>query len=164
MHVPWRSAPTARSSSVPGRRATFMRLRPARSKPEQKAGCHRAGLNMPNGVAFRDGALYVAEVNRLLRYDDIESRLNAPPQAAVVNANFPSDKTHGWKFIAFGPDGWLYVPVGAPCNICEPDPNRYANLQRMRVDGGATGSFRPRYSQYRRVRLAPANQTALVHR
>lgn len=99
------------------------------------------GLNMPNGVAFRDGALYVAEVNRVLRYDDIESRLNAPPQPAVINANFPSDNSHGWKFIAFGPDGWLYVPVGAPCNICEPDSNRYANLQRMRVDGGAPEVF-----------------------
>jgi glucose/arabinose dehydrogenase len=99
------------------------------------------GLNMPNGVAFRDGALYVAEVNRVLRYDDIESRLNPPPQPAVINGNFPSDNSHGWKFIGFGPDGWLYVPVGAPCNICEPDSNRYANLQRMRVDGGVPEVF-----------------------
>ncbi|HVO94637.1 MAG TPA: hypothetical protein VMT22_17440 [Terriglobales bacterium] len=82
------------------------------------------GLNMPNGVAFKDGALYVAEANRLLRYDDMETKVRQPPKPAVVTAKFPSDKTHGWKFIAFGPDGWLYVPVGAPCNICEPNPDR----------------------------------------
>lgn len=95
------------------------------------------GLNMPNGVAFKDGALYVAEVNRLLRYDDIEKKLKQPPKPAVVTDKFPSDKSHGWKFIAFGPDGWLYVPVGAPCNICEPNQDHYANLQRLRPDGSA---------------------------
>src|SRR4051812_26245238 len=78
------------------------------------------GLNMPNGVAFRDGALYVAEVNRVLRFDDIENHLDDPPQPVVVNDSFPQDRHHGWKFIRFGPDGMLYVPVGAPCNICEP--------------------------------------------
>ena len=98
------------------------------------------GLNMPNGVAFRNGALYVAEVNRVLRYDDIESRLANPPKPVTVNDQFPKDRHHGWKFIAFGPDGLLYVPVGAPCNICEPDENRYALISRLKADG--TG---PRY-------------------
>ena len=93
------------------------------------------GLNMPNGVAFRNGALYVAEVNRVLRYDDIESRLANPPKPVVVNDRFPKDRHHGWKFMAFGPDGLLYVPVGAPCNICEPDENRYALISRMKADG-----------------------------
>lgn len=93
------------------------------------------GLNMPNGVAYRDGALYVAEVNRVLRFDDIESRLGDPSPPVVVNDGFPSDRLHGWKFIRFGPDGMLYVPVGAPCNICEPDPRRYAAIFRMRPDG-----------------------------
>lgn len=93
------------------------------------------GLNMPNGVAFRNGALYVAEVNRVLRYDDIESRLANPPKPVVVNDQFPKDRHHGWKFIAFGPDGLLYVPVGAPCNICEPDENRYALISRLKADG-----------------------------
>ena len=80
------------------------------------------GLNAPNGVAFRNGALYVAEVGRILRYDEIEARLRNPPNPVVVTDRYPKDSHHGWKFIAFGPDGKLYVPVGAPCNICEPTP------------------------------------------
>lgn len=94
------------------------------------------GLNRPNGVAFRDGALYVAEVNRLLRFDDIEFRLENPPVPAVVTTQFPSDSSHGWKFIRFGPDGLLYIPVGAPCNICDPgDP--YASITRLDVKATA---------------------------
>ena len=92
-------------------------------------------LNMPNGVAIRDGHLYVAEVSRILRFDNIESRLDNPPAPVVINNGFPSDTHHGWKFIRFGPDGWLYVPVGAPCNICTPDPDRYALISRIRADG-----------------------------
>jgi len=94
-----------------------------------------SGLHMPNGVAFRNGSLWVAEVNRILKFDNIESRLTNPPQPNVITDKFPSDTTHGWKFIAFGPDGWLYVPVGAPCNICEPNPDRYANIMRLKPDG-----------------------------
>ncbi|HEV8231254.1 MAG TPA: PQQ-dependent sugar dehydrogenase, partial [Thermoanaerobaculia bacterium] len=97
------------------------------------------GLNMPNGVAFRDGSLYVAEINRVLRYDGIESRLTNPPPPVVVR-EFPRDRHHGWKFIAFGPDGMLYVPVGAPCNICQPDP-MHAAIHRMRPDGGGFETF-----------------------
>lgn len=93
------------------------------------------GLNAPNGVAFRDGSLYVAETSRILRYDAIEDRLDDPPQPVVINDSFPNDRHHGWKFIAFGPDDKLYVPVGAPCNICEPDPDRYAVIMRMDADG-----------------------------
>ena len=99
------------------------------------------GLNMPNGVAFRNGALYVAEVNRVLRYDDIESHLANPPKPVTVNDQFPKDRHHGWKFMAFGPDGLLYVPVGAPCNICEPDENRYALISRMKADGTGVEVF-----------------------
>ena len=84
------------------------------------------GLNAPNGVAFRDGALYVAEISRILRFDNIEASLRSPPKAGGRHRQLPADGHHGWKFIAFGPDGWLYVPVGAPCNVCEPDPDRYA--------------------------------------
>jgi glucose/arabinose dehydrogenase len=93
------------------------------------------GLNMPNGVAFRDGALYVAEVNRILRYDDIEAHLTDPPKPVVLSDAFPRDRSHGWKFIRFGPDGLLYVPVGAPCNVCEPEDERYASITRMKPDG-----------------------------
>lgn len=92
------------------------------------------GLEMPNGVAFRDGSLFVAEVNRILRYDDIENRLTSPPEPVLVSEGFPSDRHHGWKYIAFGPDGKLYVPVGAPCNVCDRgDP--YAAIHRMNPDG-----------------------------
>ena len=92
------------------------------------------GLTMPNGVAFRDGALYVAETSRILRYDGIESRLKSPPAPVVVKGDLPRDGAHGWKFIAFGPDGLLYVPIGAPCNICDRgDP--YASIGRMKPDG-----------------------------
>lgn len=93
------------------------------------------GLNMPNGVAFRDGSLYVAEVSRILRYDAIGSQLKNPPKPVVVSASFPKDRHHGWKFIRFGPDGLLYVPVGAPCNICEKKDPRYSSIMRMKADG-----------------------------
>jgi glucose/arabinose dehydrogenase len=99
------------------------------------------GLNMPNGVAFKDGALYVAEVNRVLRYEALEARLKSPPQPVVISTSFPSDRHHGWKFSRFGPDGWLYVPVGAPCNICERNPERYAAIMRLRPDGTGLETF-----------------------
>ncbi|HEY5995411.1 MAG TPA: PQQ-dependent sugar dehydrogenase [Candidatus Deferrimicrobiaceae bacterium] len=99
------------------------------------------GLEMPNGVAFRDGALYVAEVSRVLRFDAIESRLENSGRPAVVNDSFPKDRHHGWKFIRFGPDGMLYVPVGAPCNICESDDSRYAAIHRMNPDGTGLALF-----------------------
>ena len=93
------------------------------------------GMNMPNGVALLNGDLYVAEVNRVLRYSNIEANLNNPPAPVVVNDSFPTDRSHGWKFIRFGPDGMLYVPVGAPCNICFNEDERYASIMRMRPDG-----------------------------
>lgn len=92
-------------------------------------------LDSPNGVAIRNGDLYVSEISRILRYDNIEANLKNPPKPVVVNSNFPSDPHHGAKFIRFGPDGMLYVPVGAPCNICERNPNRYAVLMRMQPNG-----------------------------
>ncbi len=93
-------------------------------------------LDMPVGVAFRDGDLYVSALSRILRLRDIEGRLDRPPKPEVVTQGYPSDTHHGWKFIAFGPDGWLYVPVGAPCNICEPDPDTYAAITRLDVTSG----------------------------
>jgi glucose/arabinose dehydrogenase len=99
-----------------------------------------SGLNMPSGLAWRNGALYVAAVNRILRYDDIDRRLDLPPAPATVTDSLPGESHHGWKFIAFGPDGKLYVPVGAPCNICDPgDP--YAAILRMNADGSGREVF-----------------------
>ena len=92
-------------------------------------------LEVPNGVAFRDGDLYVAEVNRLLRYPDIESNLENPPNPEVIYDDYPTEFHHGWKYIAFGPDGKLYVPVGAPCNICESEDEIFATITRMDPDG-----------------------------
>lgn len=94
-----------------------------------------SGLDQPLGVAFRDGALYVSSVNRILRFDNIEDKLDQPGKPVVVTDIFPEEKHHGGKFIAFGPDGLLYAPVGAPCNICEPDPERFALISRIKPDG-----------------------------
>lgn len=98
-------------------------------------------LAMPVGVAYRDGSLYVSAVDRILRYDAIEKHLERPPRPVVVIDTLPRERHHGWKFIAFGPDGKLYVPVGAPCNICEPDPQRFANIMRMNPDGSGLETY-----------------------
>jgi glucose/arabinose dehydrogenase len=92
------------------------------------------GLEMPVGVAFRDGALYVSAVSRILEYPDIEKRLADPPRPVIVTDKLPTRTHHGWKFIAFSPDGKLYVPIGAPCNICNPGPD-FAKIIRMNPDG-----------------------------
>jgi glucose/arabinose dehydrogenase len=94
-----------------------------------------SGLDMPNGVAFKDGDLYVAEMTRILRFPGIESKLNNPGAPVVINDTYPKQDGHGWKYIAFGPDGKLYVPVGAPCNICEPKEEIYAGITRINADG-----------------------------
>jgi glucose/arabinose dehydrogenase len=94
------------------------------------------GLKQPSGVAFRDGALYVAEINRVLRFRDVARDLRQPPKPEVVSDAYPSDGHHGWKFIAFGRDGKLYVPVGAPCNVCEPPGPLHATITRLDVAGG----------------------------
>jgi len=96
-----------------------------------------SGLAQPAGVAFRDGALYVSAIDRVLRFDGIERRLGDPPKPAIVTDKLPGDRHHGLKYIAFGPDGKLYVNIGAPCNICEPDRDRYAAIVRMNADGSA---------------------------
>jgi glucose/arabinose dehydrogenase len=99
------------------------------------------GLNFPNGVAFRDGALYVAEIQRVTRYDDIEKHLQHPPQPVVINDSYPTNEHHGWKYIRFGPDGWLYVPVGMPCNVCKPDNPIFGSITRIKPDGSGRQIF-----------------------
>ena len=91
------------------------------------------GLKMPNGVAYKDGDLYVAEVSRILRFRDIQNTLGNP-KYEVVYDQYPTETHHGWKFIAFGPDGKLYVPVGAPCNICESEEEIFASITRLDVN------------------------------
>jgi len=94
-----------------------------------------SGLNMPSGLAYRDGALYVAAVNRILKFPDVAHDLEKPPKPEVVSDAYPGDRHHGWKFIAFGPDGKLYVPVGAPCNICEVS-GLHGTITRLDLSGG----------------------------
>jgi len=91
--------------------------------------------NMPNGVAFKDGDLYVAEVNRILKFENIESKLDNPGEPIVIYDEYPTESHHGWKYIAFGPDDKLYVPVGAPCNICESDDRVFNSITRINSDG-----------------------------
>jgi glucose/arabinose dehydrogenase len=95
------------------------------------------GLASPSGIAFRDGALYVAEISRVIRYDGIESKLESPPPPVVVYDKLPKETHHGWKYLAFGPDGMLYVPVGAPCNVCDRtgEDERFGTITRMKADG-----------------------------
>jgi len=94
------------------------------------------GLTMPNGVAYHDGDLYVAEVSRIHRFENIMDNLSSP-KSEVIFDDYPTDRHHGWKFIAFGPDGKLYVPVGAPCNVCDKEDENevYATITRMNPDG-----------------------------
>lgn len=94
-----------------------------------------SGLRMPNGVAFMDGSLYVAEISRILRYDHIETKLQNPPDPVVIYDKFPVEEHHGWKYLAFGPDGKLYTQIGAPCNICESENPIYATICRLNKDG-----------------------------
>ncbi|HOZ40010.1 MAG TPA: sorbosone dehydrogenase family protein [Flavobacteriales bacterium] len=94
-------------------------------------------LNMPVGVAFKSGSLYVSAVSRILRFDGIEDRLSDPPEAVVVTDAYPAESHHGWKFIAFGPDGKLYVPVGAPCNVCLSEDSIFASITRIEADGSS---------------------------
>jgi glucose/arabinose dehydrogenase len=99
------------------------------------------GLDQPNGVAIRGGALYVATASRLLRYDDIEKHLDAPPSPVTVRDDLPNPKAgHTWKFIAFGPDDMLYMSIGAPCNVCT-SPPMVSTIVRMKPDGSAMEVF-----------------------
>ncbi|MCB0768667.1 MAG: sorbosone dehydrogenase family protein, partial [Flavobacteriales bacterium] len=93
-------------------------------------------LRMPVGVAFRNGDLYVSAVSSILKLENIEERLDDPPTPSLVTDMYPDDGHHGWKFIAFGPDDMLYVPVGAPCNNCLSEDPIFASMTRMDLDGG----------------------------
>lgn len=94
-----------------------------------------SGLNMPAGVAWHNGDLYISAVSRILKLPDIAEHLTNPPAPVTVYNDFPTKEHHGWKYIAFGPDGKLYVPVGAPCNICLSEDSIFASIARMDPNG-----------------------------
>ncbi|WP_138431828.1 PQQ-dependent sugar dehydrogenase [Fodinibius saliphilus] len=92
-------------------------------------------LRLPSGIAYREGDLYIGAVSKILKLTNIDSHLQDPPEPKLITEQYPTDGHHGWKFIAFGPDGKLYVPVGAPCNICNPDKDIFATITRINTDG-----------------------------
>ncbi|MBT3784967.1 sorbosone dehydrogenase family protein, partial [bacterium] len=93
------------------------------------------GMNMPNGIAFHGGALYVAEVNQVWRFEKGKKVDFSDSRRKLIRGDLPKDVHHGWKYIRFGPDGMLYIPVGAPCNVCLKKDPRYASLLKMKPDG-----------------------------
>jgi len=95
------------------------------------------GLTQPNGLAFRNGALYVTAINKVFRYDGVEDKLSSPgtPVEMTSAFNLPPEVHHNWKFTAFGPDNKLYFQVGAPCNICELDNAKHGQIRRYNPDG-----------------------------
>jgi glucose/arabinose dehydrogenase len=94
------------------------------------------GLAQPNGLAFKDGTLFVLTIDKVLRFDGIEGKLDNPQPSDVSDKfNMPPSTHHNWKFAAIGPDGKLYFNVGAPCNICETNPGLYAQIRRQNLDG-----------------------------
>jgi len=94
-------------------------------------------MEVPNGIAMRNGDLYVAQVGSLWKYPNIEDQLDGELEKELIYDDFPTEFHHGWKYIAFGPDDKLYVPVGAPCNICNStdEDERFATISRMDPDG-----------------------------
>ncbi len=98
-------------------------------------------LNMPSGVAYRDGSLYVAAVNRVLRYDNIEKQLSKPPDPIVIIDDLPDDAHHGWKAIEFSASGTLYVPIGVPCNICISEDDRHGTIIELSIKTGKYKTF-----------------------
>ena len=93
-----------------------------------------SGLYRPNGLAFKDGVLYIAELSRISKVEKIEDNLDNPPKPVVIYDDLPKDEAHGWKFLTIGPDDKLYFEVGAPCNICMPSP-AHAQIRRINLDG-----------------------------
>jgi glucose/arabinose dehydrogenase len=95
------------------------------------------GLTQPNGLAFKDGSLYVFAINKVYRYDKIEDNLDKLPEPVELTQayNLPDTVHHNWKYVAFGPDGKMYVQVGSNCNICEINPATHGQIRRYNADG-----------------------------
>jgi len=114
--------PSARSLALGAKGTLFVGSRSGGTvysvSPDKRVSKIAEGLSMPNGVAFRDGALYIAEVSRIHKIENVEA---GNSKREVIYDKLPTDVHHGWKFIRFGPDGKLYIPIGAPCNVCDRD-------------------------------------------
>ena len=139
--------PRARSMVFGDRGTLFVSTRKARSiyaVVENRDGSTRTieladNLSTPNGIAFRDGDLYVAEIDRVLRYRNIEDKLESVPVPEVLAIDLPSKRHHGWRYIGFGPDGMLYISIGAPCNVC--DEEGFAEIIRVNPDGSGRETY-----------------------
>jgi glucose/arabinose dehydrogenase len=99
-----------------------------------------SGLDRPNGLAFKDGTLYIAEGTKISKLEKIEDNLDSPPKPVVIYSDFADHRSHGWKFLTIGPDNKLYVSVGAPCNVCEP-PAGNAQIRRLNTDGSGAEPY-----------------------
>jgi glucose/arabinose dehydrogenase len=138
--------PNARSLALGSRGTVFVSTRRGRSVyAVVKSGSGTRtielldGLEAPNGIAIHEGDLYVAEINRVTRYDNIEDHLPDPPAGVVLNIDLPSESHHGWRTIGFDPEGRLYISIGAPCNICDEDG--YARIVSMNPDGSGRTTY-----------------------
>ena len=121
------------------------------------------GMRVPTGVAFRDGALYVADVDKIYKYDNAEAALDNMPQPQVVYDDLPAYIPHGWKYLAFDKEGWLYVPIGPPCNECLP-PTSTSQIRRVNPANGGGGNRRAWRAQQCRRRCRSAHRRLLVQR
>lgn len=139
--------PNARSLALGARGTVFVSTRKGHSVyavVENADGTTRTielldDMSTPNGIAFHDGDLYVAEIDTVYRFADIEDHLDAMPKAEVLDIDLPSDRHHGWRYIGFGPDNKLYISIGAPCNVC--DEFGYAQIIRVNPDGSGRETF-----------------------
>jgi len=137
------SVPNARSLALGAKGTLFVGSRSGGAvhavAPGGKVTKIADGMSMPNGVAFRGGTLYIAEVGKIYSMEGIENNLQAPPKPRLVFDKLPGDVHHGWKFIRFGPDGKLYIPIGAPCNVCDRDG--YALIGGLELSSGVFQVF-----------------------
>ena len=139
--------PKARSLAFGDRGTLFVSTRKARSVyavVENEDGSTRTieildGLSTPNGIAFHDGDLYVAEIDRVYRFRNVEDHLESMPEGELLEVDLPSDRSHGWRYIGFGPDDKLYIAIGAPCNVC--DKPGYARIIRVNPDGSGQETY-----------------------